>query len=113
MSRLRLWPGYNNGLIGEILTDEDGNVFDLTGATSIAMEIYDDANDVLATIAGTIDDATAGEYTIKPGADSLSALTENYEYYYRIKVVSPTYAQGRLFDVDSDGRLLKCVIGVG
>lgn len=113
MSRLRLWPGYNNGLIGQILKDENDLVFDLTGASSIALELYNSAGEVVKTITGTIDSASDGEYSVIPGASSLSGLTIGAEYFYRLKVVSSTYPQGRLFDTDPlTGRLYRCVIGV-
>lgn len=113
-TRLDLFKGYNNGILSSTLytydADETATVFDLTGAT-LSMEIYNEAGTVLATISGTISASpTTGEFAVVPGASSLNALTSQTEYFYRIKVVNASYAQGLLFTTDSDGNRLRCYV---
>lgn len=114
-TRLRLWKGYNNGIINGTLyllsSDGTVSVFDLTGGT-LSMEIYNQDGTVAATISGTLAaDPTTGGYSVIPGASALNALTSSQEYYYRIKVVqSPLYTAGLLFDTDENGRLLRCIV---
>lgn len=105
---LTFWKTYNNGIIqGQVVeVDPDGNetAFVLTGST-ITVEIFDQTGTVAASIAGTIDDAVNGIYSAKPDADDLNGLTPGGAYYWRTKIVSATYPQGRLFAKDSHNQL--------
>ena len=76
------------------------------------MEIYDNSNTVQAAVLGTVDDASNGIYTIKPDSNDLDGLENGETYYYRIKTISPTYPQGRVYYQNTDGLLYTCIIGV-
>jgi len=113
MSDLRLIRGKNNGIIGGVLYTKDvsgsQNIFNLT-ATTVSMEIYDDAGDVQATINGVVENASTGTYTIKPDANDLDSLSHGQNYKYRVIATNTTYPEGLAFDTDSDGRELRCTI---
>jgi len=115
LATLYLYKGMNNGLEGATLYEEDasGNVaaFDLTGASSITVQILDSSNTVVTSFTGTaVAPATNGIFNARPGASDLTVLVSNQAYYYQVKVVNSTYAQGRIFALDSDGRRLRCIV---
>lgn len=112
-TRLRLYKGYNNGIAQGTLYQQDAegvaSAFSLSGFT-LALEVYDEAGTVLATVAGNILNPFTGLYNITPVGNEFNALESNQEYYYRLKATGPGYPAGLLFDSDRQGRLTKCVI---